>query len=118
MKHARFIPAARLEFLAEIAYHNEAQPGLGGDPEPRRINLPVLKQADIDSLIAPLLGDKAREALRFSGKCELAHDVQGLGVFNVKVAPGETVIVAPPAPPKTPTGDKKPGFFRKLLGGG
>lgn len=29
MKRARFIAAARLEFLAEIIYHNEAQPGLG-----------------------------------------------------------------------------------------
>jgi plasmid stabilization system protein ParE len=26
---ARFIAAARLEFLAEIVYHSEAQPGLG-----------------------------------------------------------------------------------------
>ena len=29
MKHARWITAARLEFLAQIIYHNEAQPGLG-----------------------------------------------------------------------------------------
>ena len=29
MKRARFIAAARLEFLAEVIYHNEAQPGLG-----------------------------------------------------------------------------------------
>ena len=29
MKHARFIAAARLEFLAEVIYYNEAQPGLG-----------------------------------------------------------------------------------------
>ena len=29
MKRARFIAAARLEFLAEIIYHNDAQPGLG-----------------------------------------------------------------------------------------
>ena len=29
MKHARFIPAARLEFLAEVIYHDEAKPGLG-----------------------------------------------------------------------------------------
>jgi toxin ParE1/3/4 len=26
---ARFIAAARVEFLAEVIYHNEAQPGLG-----------------------------------------------------------------------------------------
>ena len=89
-----------------------------GDPEPRRINVPPLKQADIDGLIAPLLDDKAREALRFNGRCELAHDVKGLGLFDVKVTPGETVIVPPPAPPKAPAGDGKPGFFRKLLGGG
>jgi len=30
VKRARFIPAARLEFLAEVIYYNEAQPGLGG----------------------------------------------------------------------------------------
>ena len=29
MKHARFIAAARLEFLAEVIFYNEAQPGLG-----------------------------------------------------------------------------------------
>ena len=29
MKRARFIAAARLEFLAEVIYHNEAKPGLG-----------------------------------------------------------------------------------------
>ena len=29
MKNARFIAAARLEFLAEVVYYNEAQPGLG-----------------------------------------------------------------------------------------
>ena len=29
MKHARFITAARNEFLAEVAYYNESQPGLG-----------------------------------------------------------------------------------------
>ena len=27
--HARFIAAARLEFLAEIVYYSETQPGLG-----------------------------------------------------------------------------------------
>ena len=27
--HARFIAAARLEFLAEVVYYSEAQPGLG-----------------------------------------------------------------------------------------
>jgi hypothetical protein len=29
VKRARFIAAARLEFLAEVIFHNEAQPGLG-----------------------------------------------------------------------------------------
>lgn len=29
MKRARFVAAARIEFLAEIAYYNDAQPGLG-----------------------------------------------------------------------------------------
>jgi len=29
VKHARFIAAARLEFLAEVIYYNEVQPGLG-----------------------------------------------------------------------------------------
>jgi plasmid stabilization system protein ParE len=29
VKRARFIAAARQEFLAEVAYYNEAQPGLG-----------------------------------------------------------------------------------------
>lgn len=30
MKRARFVAAARLEYLAEIIYYTEAQPGLGG----------------------------------------------------------------------------------------
>ena len=29
MKHARFVAAARHEFLAEIDYYNKEQPGLG-----------------------------------------------------------------------------------------
>lgn len=29
MKRARFIAAARLEFLTEVIYYNEAEPGLG-----------------------------------------------------------------------------------------
>lgn len=29
MRRARFVVAARQEFLAEVAYYNEAQPGLG-----------------------------------------------------------------------------------------
>lgn len=29
MKRARFIAAARLEFLREVIYYNEAEPGLG-----------------------------------------------------------------------------------------
>lgn len=29
MRRARFVAAARQEFLAEVAYYNEAQPGLG-----------------------------------------------------------------------------------------
>lgn len=29
MRQARFIAAARQEFLAEVAYYNEVQPGLG-----------------------------------------------------------------------------------------
>ena len=29
MKRARFIAAARVEFLAEVIYYNELQPGLG-----------------------------------------------------------------------------------------
>lgn len=29
MKRARFVAAARQEFLAEVAFYNEAQPGLG-----------------------------------------------------------------------------------------
>lgn len=29
MRHARFVAVARQEFLAEVAYYNEAEPGLG-----------------------------------------------------------------------------------------
>ena len=29
MKRARFVAEARLEFLAEVIYYNDAEPGLG-----------------------------------------------------------------------------------------
>ena len=58
MKRARFIPAARLEFLAEITYHNEAQPGLGV-----RFTAAV-EEATSRALAFPLSGSSSRAKTR------------------------------------------------------
>ncbi len=84
---------------------------VAGSSEPARINLPPLKQQDVDDMVKPLLDAKAQEALRFGGKCEGSHEVKGLGTFGYRIAPGEVVIAIPPPPPA------KPGFLGKLFGG-
>ena len=58
MKRARFIPAARLEFLAEITYHSEAQPGLG-----MRFTAAV-EEAAARALAFPLSGSPSRGRTR------------------------------------------------------
>ncbi len=50
MKRARFIAAARVEFLAEVIYYNEAEPGLGG-----RFTTAV-EEASSRALVFPLSG--------------------------------------------------------------
>jgi toxin ParE1/3/4 len=54
VKRARFIAAARLEFLAEVIYHNEAQPGLG-----ERFSAAV-EDAAARALAYPLSGSSSR----------------------------------------------------------
>ena len=58
MKRARFIAAARLEFLAEVIYYNEAQPGLG-----QRFTAAV-EDAAARALAFPLAGSPARSNTR------------------------------------------------------
>jgi plasmid stabilization system protein ParE len=58
VKRARFIPAARLEFLAEVTYHNEAQPGLG-----ERFTVAV-EEAAARALAFPLSGSPSRGRTR------------------------------------------------------
>lgn len=58
MKRARFIVAARLEFLAEVIYHNEARPGLGD-----RFAAAV-EEATARALAFPLSGSPARSNTR------------------------------------------------------
>ncbi|MGH8738015.1 MAG: type II toxin-antitoxin system RelE/ParE family toxin [Burkholderiales bacterium] len=58
MKHARFIAAARLEFLAEVIYHNEVQPGLG-----ERFTVAV-EEAAARALAFPLSGSPSRSDTR------------------------------------------------------
>lgn len=54
MKRARFIPAARLEFLSEITFHNEALAGLG-----ERFTTAV-EEAAARALAFPLSGSPSR----------------------------------------------------------
>jgi plasmid stabilization system protein ParE len=58
VRRARFIAAARLEFLAEVVYHNEAQPGLG-----ERFTTSV-EEAVARALAFPLSGSPARSNTR------------------------------------------------------
>ncbi len=70
MKHARFIAAARLEFLAEVIYYNEAQPGLG-----ERFTAAV-EQAAARAVGFPL------SALRFAiAREDASHDCEGFPVL-------------------------------------
>lgn len=50
MKRARFVAAARREFLAEVIYYNKKQPGLGS-----RFTEAV-KEATVRALAFPLAG--------------------------------------------------------------
>ena len=58
MKRARFIAAARLEFLAEVIYHSDAEPGLG-----ERFTAAVEK-ATARALAFPLSGTPSRSKTR------------------------------------------------------
>ncbi|MGH2669090.1 MAG: type II toxin-antitoxin system RelE/ParE family toxin [Burkholderiales bacterium] len=58
MKRARFIAAARIEFLAEVVYYNEAQRGLG-----ERFAAAV-EQAAARAVAFPLSGSLSRSNTR------------------------------------------------------
>lgn len=58
MKRARFITAARLEFLAEVIYYNEAQPGLG------ECFTAAIEGAAARALAFPLSGSPSRSNTR------------------------------------------------------
>jgi toxin ParE1/3/4 len=58
VNRARFIAAARLEFLAEVIYHDEAQPGLG-----KRFTAAV-EEAAARALAFPLSGSPSRARTR------------------------------------------------------
>lgn len=83
MKRARFIAAARLEFLAEVIYHNEAQPGLG-----ERFAAAV-EEATARALAFPLSGSPSRantrkivvKAFRFS--IFYRPEAEGIVIFAV-----------------------------------
>lgn len=58
MRRARFIAAARLEFLAEVAYYDEAQSGLG-----QRFASAV-EEATVRALVFPQAGSPAVSGTR------------------------------------------------------
>lgn len=58
MKRARFIAAARLEFLAEVVYYNAAQPGLG-----ERF-VTAVEEAAARAVAFPLSGSPSRAKTR------------------------------------------------------
>ncbi len=56
MKHARFIAPARREFLAEVAYYNDREPGLGA-----RFAAAV-EEATVRAVVFPLAGSPASKS--------------------------------------------------------
>jgi len=58
VNRARFISAARLEFLAEVIYYNEAQPGLG-----ERF-ITAVEEAAARAVAFPLSGSPSRSNTR------------------------------------------------------
>ncbi|MBK8163763.1 MAG: type II toxin-antitoxin system RelE/ParE family toxin [Gammaproteobacteria bacterium] len=58
MKHARFVAAARREFLAQVIYYNEEESGLGA-----RFTAAV-EEAVIRALAFPLAGSPATRSTR------------------------------------------------------
>jgi hypothetical protein len=58
VKRARFIAAARLEFLTEVIYYNEAEPGLG-----ERFTAAV-EEAMVRALAFPMAGSPAASNTR------------------------------------------------------
>lgn len=58
MKKARFVAAARREFLAEVSYYNQQQPGLGA-----RFTAAV-EEATARALAFPYAGSEATERTR------------------------------------------------------
>lgn len=58
MRRARFVAPARRELLAEVAYHNNKELGLGG------LLLAAVKEATARALAYPLTGTPALEGTR------------------------------------------------------
>lgn len=58
MSRARFVAAARLEFLAEVIYYSEAQPGLGEH------FTAAVEEAAARALVFPLAGSPSRSNTR------------------------------------------------------
>ena len=79
MKRARFIAAARVEFLAEVIYYNELQPGLGG-----RFTA-AIEEAASRAVAFPLAGSP----IRFNTRCVI---VKGFP-FSIVYRPEQDGIV-------------------------
>ena len=83
MSRARFIAAARLEFLAEVLYYDEAEPGLG-----RRLAQAV-EEAAARALAFPLAGSPGRFNTRrvfvkdFPFALVYRPEVDGIVIFAV-----------------------------------
>lgn len=97
MKGARFLPAARLEYLAEIAYYSEAEAGLGvrfAD---------AVEQAAARALAFPLSGSSSGTGTRRV----LLKDFPFSLVYRVEEEGITVVAVAHHA--------RKPGYWRQRL---
>jgi toxin ParE1/3/4 len=83
VKHARFIAPARREFLAEIAYYNGQEPGLGSR------FVAAVEEATLRAIVLPLAGSLASKSTRrvfvsnFPFAVVYRSDEDGIVIFAV-----------------------------------
>ena len=97
MKHARFLAAARLEYLAEVAYYSEIEGGLG-----LRFT-DAVEEATSRALAFPLAGTPAeadtRRVLLKDFPFSLVYHIEPRGILVIALAPQA----------------KRPGYWRSRV---
>ena len=99
MKHARFLAVARAEYLAEVAYYAEVEPGLGSR------FASAVEQATSRALAFPFagsdVGSDIRRVLLQDFPFSLVYRIEDQGILVVALAPHA----------------KRPGYWRSRMRG-